>query len=61
MKKATYIEIRWDDGSVDHAQGEAASKIWEWLDWCQVNNCIHGHQYSGPRLEHSPAPAKEAA
>ena len=59
--KAIYIEIRYADGSQDIAQGEVATKIWEWLDSGQVMNCIHGSDYRGPQFEHSDGPRGKAA
>lgn len=50
--KATAIRVEYSDGSVDHADGEVAEKIWNWLNACQAMNWIHGGRYSGPQFEH---------
>ncbi len=50
MKKAISIEIKWDDGSMSIAEGEAATKIMEWYAACELMNCIHGASYKGPNF-----------
>ena len=50
MKKATKIVVEYDDGSYAFADGEAATKIWEWLMACQSLNLVHGAVYKGPQF-----------
>jgi len=59
MKKAIRIEVEYDDGSRDFAEGEAAEAIWSWLMGCEQLNCVHGAFYSGPKFEHT-APVNES-
>ena len=51
MKKATRIEIRYDDGSMDLAEGSDAAQILDWYNAGQTMNLIHGAVYSGPQFK----------
>lgn len=46
-KKAVWIEIRWDDGSVSSAEGEHATDIMQWWTYCELMSAIHGVEYKG--------------
>lgn len=50
-KKAIRFQIEYDDGSIDHAEGQAAESIAAWYRSCEVMNCLHGAVYSGPKFE----------
>lgn len=50
-KKAVRIEIKYDDGSIDLAEGDAAFQIKQWYDNAEVMYCIHGAQYTGPKFQ----------
>ncbi len=50
-RKAVYIEIRFDDGWVDRAEGKDAEEIMNWYASCETMNCIHGAAYKGPHFK----------
>lgn len=58
QKNATYIAIRWDDGSMSMAHGDAAKAIMDWYQSCEVMNCIHGAEYTGPNFTYYPPPGE---
>ncbi len=50
-RKATLIEIRYDDGTIERAEGLAAAEILSWWQSSEILNCIHGAQYKGPQFQ----------
>jgi len=50
-RKITSIRIGYDDGTVDHANGDAAAQIWDWLLAGEGMALAHGAEYHGPKLE----------
>ena len=50
-RKVISIRIGYDDGTVDHAEGEAAVQIWDWLLAGEGISLAHGAQYHGPKFE----------
>jgi hypothetical protein len=52
--KVTHIEICYDDGSREFADGDAANQVWDWLMSAQTMLCIHGGAYKGPKLTVDP-------
>ena len=51
IKKAIRIEIQYDDGTVDFAEGDAAEQIKNWYNNAEVMYCIHGATYKGPKFQ----------
>lgn len=50
-RKAIRIEIEYDDGLIEFAEGETATQIMGWWSACETMNCIHGARYAGARFE----------
>lgn len=46
-RKCTKIEIRFDDGLVERAEGDEADGIWRWFRAGESMNMIHGAEYKG--------------
>jgi hypothetical protein len=53
-RKAVRIEIEYDDGAVEFAEGEAADEILRWYGACQTMACIHGAKYHGAQFIERP-------
>jgi Zn/Cd-binding protein ZinT len=56
--KAIRIEIEYDDGLIEFAEGDAAEQIVSWYKGCEVMNCVHGARYRGQRFEERRAAGK---
>ena len=49
--RAVRIEIEYESGRVERAEGEDADTILKYWDSSVVMNSIHGFQYQGPLLK----------
>ena len=50
MTTVTRIEIKYADGTVETAEGEAAEQVWQWWRSCESLAGAHGMQYRGSKL-----------
>lgn len=50
--KATSITIKYDDGSIEYANGDDATKIMDWYHAVEQLAMVHGAVYQGPKLRH---------
>lgn len=50
-EKAVRIEVEWDNGRIERAEGEDAAKIWDAIQGGFVMGHIHGMTYSGPKMK----------
>ena len=50
-KKATRITVEYEDGSIQEAIGDDASKIMQHWISCEVICSVHGMEYNGPTLK----------
>jgi hypothetical protein len=48
--RPTAITIKFDDGSVQYANGDAAVEIMRWWSACELMAAQHGAKYTGPKL-----------
>lgn len=49
--KAIRIEVEWDDGRLERAEGDDAAKIWDAINNGFMMQHIHGMPYSGPKMK----------
>ena len=50
-EKAVRIEVEWDNGRIERAEGDDAAKIWDAIQGGFVMNHIHGMDYKGPKMK----------
>ena len=49
--QASRIEVEWNDGRLERAEGDDAAEIWKAIEGGFVMNHIHGIDYSGPKMK----------
>jgi len=57
QRKAIRIEIEYDDGTIEFAEGDAAAAIKGWYDGGEQMLCVHGGVYRGPKFQERKATA----
>ena len=57
-RKAVRIEVEYDDGLLERAEGEDAAQIWKAIEAGFVFKHIHGMPYLGPQMK-TIVPAQE--
>ena len=50
-ERAVRIEVEWDNGRIERAEGEDATTIWRAIQGGFAMNQLHGMPYNGPKMK----------